>query len=194
MHWQPENYRDFLKLMAHRLCLDRRLKRRFDSSDLVQQSLLKAHQNRDQFEGPDEPKLLRWLHAILLNTARDRLREEQAAKRDLGLEVSLEGAAADSSACLDKWLAADQSSPEQQAQRRELLLAVMRAVEQLPDEQREAVLAYYVADAPHGVIAARMGRTPKAVAMLIYRGLTTLRERLNPQEGAGNDRAAAQRP
>jgi len=107
MPWQPENYRDMLKLMARRLCLDRRLKRRFDSSDLVQQSLLKAHENVDQFEGPDEPRFLRWLHAILVNTARDRLREEQAAKRDLDLEVCLQGAAADSSACLEKWLAAD---------------------------------------------------------------------------------------
>ncbi len=182
MPWQPENYRDMLKLMARRLCLDRRLKRRFDSSDLVQQSLLKAHENVDQFEGPDEPRFLRWLHAILVNTARDRLREEQAAKRDLDLEVCLQGAAADSSACLEKWLAADQSSPEQQAQRRELLLAVMNALEQIPAEQREAVLSYDVEAEPQRVIAARMGRTTKAVAMLIYRGLTTLRERLHPLE------------
>ena len=182
MPWQPENYRDMLKLMARRLCLDRRLKRRFDSSDLVQQSLLKAHENVAQFEGPDEPRFLRWLHTILVNTARDRLREEQAAKRDLDLEVSLQGAAADSSACLEKWLAADQSSPEQQAQRRELLLAVMKAVEQLPADQEEAVLSYFLEGEPHSVIAARMGRTTKAVAMLIYRGLTTLRECLHPQE------------
>ena len=39
MPWQPEKYRDDLKLMAHRLCLDRRLKRRFDSSELVQESM-----------------------------------------------------------------------------------------------------------------------------------------------------------
>ena len=49
-------------------------------------------------------------------------------------------------------------------------------------EQQEALLAYYVEEQPHSAIAARMGRTTKAVAMLIYRGLTTLRERLNPQE------------
>src|SRR5262249_42863101 len=92
MRWQPENYRDTLKLMAQRLCLDRRLKRRFDSSDLVQQSLVKALQNIDQFQGQEEPQFLRWLHAILVNTARDQLDRDRAAKRNRDQEISLEGA------------------------------------------------------------------------------------------------------
>src|SRR5262245_23625167 len=93
MQWQPEKYRDALKLMAHRLCLDRRLQRRFDSSDLVQQSMVKALQNSEQFQGDDEPRFLRWLHAILVNTARDQLDRDRAAKRNRDQEVSLEGAA-----------------------------------------------------------------------------------------------------
>jgi RNA polymerase sigma-70 factor (subfamily 1) len=182
MPWRPEEYRDYLKLMARRLCLDRRLRRRFDSSDLVQQTQLKAHEKIHQFQGHDEPQFLRWLHAILVNIARDELDKGHAARRDFDLEVSLNRGAADSSACLEKWLAADQSSPEHKAQRRELLLAAMHAVEQLPPEQQEAVLAYYVDGEPHSVIAARMGRTTKAVAMLIYRGLSALRAHLKPHE------------
>jgi RNA polymerase sigma-70 factor (ECF subfamily) len=178
MPWQPEKYRDALKLMAHRLCLDRRLKRRFDSSELVQESMVKTLQKIDQFQGKEEPQFLKWLHTILVNTARDQLDRDRAAKRNLDLEVPLEGAAAESSACLEKWLAADQSTPEERAQRRERLLAVLEAVKQLPAEQQEAVLSYYLEGQPHGVIAERMGRSPKAVAMLIYRGLTVLRERL----------------
>lgn len=46
-----------------------------------------------------------------------------------------------------------------------LFWAVMNALEQLPAEQ-EAVLSYYLEEAPHCVITARMGRTTKAVAML----------------------------
>jgi RNA polymerase sigma-70 factor (ECF subfamily) len=178
MPWQPEKYRDDLKLMAHRLCLDRRLRRCFDSSDLVQKSVVKAWQKIDQFQGKEEPQFLRWLHTILVNTARDQLARDRAAKRNRDLEVPLDGAAAESSACLEKWIAADQSTPEERAQRRELLLAVLEAVKQLPAEQQEAVLSYYLEEQPLGVIAARMGRTTKAVAMLIYRGLTVLRERL----------------
>jgi RNA polymerase sigma-70 factor, ECF subfamily len=182
MPWQPEQYRDVLKLMARRLCLDRRLKTRFDSSDLVQETQLKAHANLHQFQGQDEPQFIRWLHTILVNVARDELEKGHAARRDFDLEVSLDRSAADSSACLEKWLAADQSSPEQKAQHREALLAAMAAVDQLPPEQRDAVLAYYVMEEPHSVIAARMGRTPKAVAMLIYRGLEALRARLDAKK------------
>jgi RNA polymerase sigma-70 factor (ECF subfamily) len=185
MGLRPEEYRDYLKLMARRLCMDRRLRRRFDSSDLVQQTQLKAHEKLDQFQGRDEPQFLRWLHAILVNVARDELEKGHAARRDLDLEIPLDRGAADSSACLEKWLAADQSSPEQKAQRHEQLLTATQALEQLPADQQEVLLAYYVDGEPHSVIAARMGRTPKAVAMLIYRGLTALRERLRPQEGAG---------
>jgi RNA polymerase sigma-70 factor (ECF subfamily) len=42
MAWDPGRYRDLLHLMARRFQLDPRLKRRFDSSDLVQEALLKA--------------------------------------------------------------------------------------------------------------------------------------------------------
>jgi RNA polymerase sigma-70 factor (ECF subfamily) len=181
MRWRLEKYRNFLKLMARRLCLDRRLRRRFDSSDLVQQSLLKAHENIDQFKG-EEPQLLRWLQAILVSTARDQLDREHAAKRNFALEVSLDGAAADSSAHLEKWLAAAQPSPAQEAERRELLFAVARAVEELPAEQREAVLLHYLMGEPPSEIGMLLGRTPKAVAMLLYRGLKALRERLRTEE------------
>jgi RNA polymerase sigma-70 factor (ECF subfamily) len=181
MPWQPEKYRSILKLMARKLCLDRRLQRRFDSSDLVQQTLLKVHENIDQFRGQGEPQLLRWLQAILVNTARDQLRKERAAQRDPALEVSLNAAAADSSAWLERWIAAKQPSPEQEAQRRELLLAVAAAMEELPAEQREVVFRHYLMEEPPSVIAERLGRTTKAVAMLLYRGLKTLRARLQTE-------------
>ena len=41
--WQLERYQALLRLRARQLHFDPRLKRRFDSSDLVQETLLKAH-------------------------------------------------------------------------------------------------------------------------------------------------------
>src|SRR4051794_37994064 len=71
MDWQPEQYRDRLKLMARRICLGRRFKRFFDSSDLVQETLRKADQHKEGCRAPDEAGRLRWLHGILENAARD---------------------------------------------------------------------------------------------------------------------------
>ena len=46
--WHPERYRDYLHLLS-RVGLDARLRALADSSDVVQQSLLRAHQRIDQF-------------------------------------------------------------------------------------------------------------------------------------------------
>ena len=40
--WQPERYRDLLHVLVRRLELDRRFRRRFSASDIVQEALLKA--------------------------------------------------------------------------------------------------------------------------------------------------------
>ncbi len=38
-----------------------------DASDIVQQALLQAHANREQFRGNSEAERLAWLRAILAN-------------------------------------------------------------------------------------------------------------------------------
>ncbi len=187
MDWQPEQYRDRLKLMARRLCLDRRFKRLFDSSDLVQKTLLKAYEKRETCEAPDEGGRLGWLHTILVNVTRDELAKGRAVKRNLNLEVSLNAALAESSACLEQFLADKAPSPEQEAARHELLDAVSRAVEQLPEDQREVIVRHYLQGETMSEIAPdlRLGCTPKAAAMLLYRGMKALRQRLGTEEVSG---------
>jgi RNA polymerase sigma-70 factor (ECF subfamily) len=187
MDWQPEQYRDRLKLMASRICLDRRFKRFFDSSDLVQITLDKAHKKKSACRASDEEGRLRWLHEILKNAFRDERDKVVAAKRNLNLEVSLNAALAESSACLEKFLADKAPSPEQEAARHEQLDAVSRAVEQLPEDQREVVVRHYLQGETMNEIACdlRPGCTPKAAAMLLYRGLRALREQLGTEEVSG---------
>src|SRR5690348_2240842 len=59
-----ERFRDYLLLLA-RSQLDRELQPKLDPADVVQETLLKAHQNWHQFQGSSEAELAAWLRAIL---------------------------------------------------------------------------------------------------------------------------------
>ena len=59
-------------------------------------------------------------------------------------ECSLEASLSESSARLEGWLAAEQPSPSQRAERNERMLLVTEAVEALPEMQRDAVVLHYL--------------------------------------------------
>jgi RNA polymerase sigma-70 factor (ECF subfamily) len=166
-----EGYRDYLHLLA-RLQLDPRLRGKLDPSDVVQQTLVKAHQNRGQFRGRTAGEEAGWLRRILVNTLIDAARKFQ---RELDLEHDIERAIGESSARLEAWLAADQSSPSEVVARHEQMLDLARALAQLPEDQRTAVELHHLRDASVAEIAARLGRSEASVAGLLRRGLQNLR-------------------
>ena len=169
-----EDYRDYLHLLA-RLHLDPRLRGKVDPSDVVQQTLVKAHQNREQFRGRTAAEQAGWLRRILANTLIDAARKFQ---RELAAGHSLEQAFQESSARLEAWLAAEQSSPSEILARQEQLLRLAAALAQLPEDQRTAVELHHLRDGSVAEIAGVMGRTEAAVAGLLRRGLKRLRELL----------------
>jgi RNA polymerase sigma-70 factor, ECF subfamily len=173
-----ERFRPLLRLQARQLRLDPRLKRLWDSSDLVQDAYCRAIQNFDQFHGTSDGELVGWLQRILENTAKDKIIAARRQKRDVGLLRSLEQAVEDSSVRLDAFLAAEQSSPSDRAERAEVLVRLAAAVEQLPESQRDAIIYRHLHETPVAQIAERMGKTEKAVAMLLYRGMARLRKPL----------------
>jgi RNA polymerase sigma-70 factor (ECF subfamily) len=172
-----EKFREYLRLLA-RLQLDPRLRGKLDPSDVVQQTLLEAYQKRDQFRGSTEGEWLAWLRQALAHNLSDALRAFGQAKRDIGRERSLEAAVEVSSRRLEAWLAADQSSPSQQAQRHERAVHLAEALATLPQDNREALVLHYCEDWPLADIATHFGRTPAAVAGLLKRGLKQLRTQL----------------
>jgi RNA polymerase sigma-70 factor (ECF subfamily) len=166
-----EDYRDYLHLLA-RLQLDPRLRGKLDPSDVVQLTLVKAYQNREQFRGNTAGEEAAWLRRILTNTLIDAVRKYQ---RELDLEHDFGRAVGDSSARLEAWLSADQSSPSEVAVRQEQLLHLARALARLPEDQRGVVEMHHMHDASVAEIAALLGRTEASVAGLLRRGLQNLR-------------------
>src|ERR1051326_3477933 len=86
-----EQYRDYLRLLA-RLQLDERLQSKLDPSDVVQETLLKAHAKKEQFRGQTDAEMAGWLRQILANTIAESARKYRAGARDVRREQSLEAA------------------------------------------------------------------------------------------------------
>jgi RNA polymerase sigma-70 factor (ECF subfamily) len=176
--WQLERYRPLLRLQVRQAQLDPRLQARFDASDLVQETLLRAQQDLGGFRGTTEGELVNWLRAILDRVAVDQFRHDKAQKRDPRRERPLGDALAESSARLDAFLAAGGPSPSEQVAGEEQRLRIARAVDRLPDDQRDVFLLRDLQGLPVGEVAARLGKTEKAVAGLLLRGRRALRELL----------------
>jgi RNA polymerase sigma-70 factor (ECF subfamily) len=175
---QPlERFRSYLLLLARRQ-LECNASPRLDPSDLVQQTLLEAHRQGEQFRGETDAERAAWLRKILAHNLADAERALHRDKRDVGRECSLEAELANSAADLGGFLAGDQSSPSQKVDRQEEALRLADVLAQLPEAQREALVLQYW----HGMTLAQIGeqleRTPVAVAGLLKRGLRRLRELL----------------
>jgi RNA polymerase sigma-70 factor (ECF subfamily) len=170
-------YRDYLLLLT-RLQLGSRSRAKLDASDVVQQAILHAHERRDQFRGGTEGELLAWLRAILANSLATAVRRLGTQARDPARERSLEAELERSSSRMEGLLAADQTSPSEQAVRGEELLRLAHAIAGLPEDQRLVVELHYLKGLAVADVAEQIGRTRPSAVGLLFRGLKRLRELL----------------
>jgi RNA polymerase sigma-70 factor (ECF subfamily) len=164
-----ERFRSYLHLLA-RLRLQGDGQARLDPSDLVQQTLLEAWQQRDRFRGSGDAERAAWLREILAHNLADALRALARAKRDVRREQPLP-AGPDAPP-------AEQSTPSQRLARDEEAARLAAALAELPEAQRQALVMQYWEGLTLAQIGERLGRTRLAVAGLLKRGLGRLRELL----------------
>ncbi len=173
-----ELYRRYLALLA-RVQIGQRLQGKVDASDLVQETFLEAHRNFTRFRGTSEAQLVRWLRQILAAKLADLLRRYLGTQgRDVRLERDIEGAFDRSSVLLDRGLVPPQSSPSQQAARREQAVLLADALAQLPDDYREVLVLRHLEGLTFPDAARRMGRSLDSVEKLWMRALARLRQLL----------------
>jgi RNA polymerase sigma-70 factor (ECF subfamily) len=170
-----DQHRHFLKLLV-RAQLGPEQRAVVDPSDIVQETLLEAHQKLHQFRGHSDAELAAWLRKMLAYNIADAFRAAGRQKRDPARELSIYAAFDQTCSGLASWLEAIQTSPSEAAVRNERLLRLAWALDQLPPSQREAVEQRYLHGCTLEEIAQQLNRTEPAVAGLLRRGLMQLRE------------------
>ena len=132
-----EGYRQYLLLVANQELRDD-LRPKAAASDLVQETFLRAHREFGRFHGQSTDELRAWLRCILMNHLANVDRDFRGtAKRNLGREVAGEKLFAEG---LDGGLASPADSPSREMVVRERDEELHRALAQLPEEYRLAII------------------------------------------------------
>lgn len=135
-----------------------------DAEDLTEQAFLQAYRHferarRESNGRPLRPWLIRIAHNLAANYHRDRARRPQAS-----LDVSEEPAALHSTEAL--------------VEGREQLRAVLKHLQELPDDRREALIMRFALGMDNREIARAMGRSDGATKVLLHRAIKQLEARM----------------
>ena len=129
-----------------------------EAEDLVQETFLKAHQQRRQLREPE--KFPSWLLTVTRNGARDRLRKRRPQAGADAFETMIDDKAVTPGSALE--------AEERQAR-------VRRALAALPEEHREALTLRYFEGLDYRAIELAMGLSNGALRGILGRALGTLR-------------------
>jgi RNA polymerase sigma-70 factor, ECF subfamily len=138
-----------------------------DAEDLTAAAFTKALTSLNRYQ--EQGRLTAWLFSI----ARHTLLDEQRRRMSRLAHISIEPTLADT-----------RPLPETQVLQSEQARLLYDLIEQLPDDQREALILRFFGEIDSGQIAERMGRSAGAIKMLIHRAIARLRERYRQSEQA----------
>ncbi len=171
-------YRNYLLILAT-THFHRQLSRRLNPSDLVQEALLAAHRDFEQFRGVTEREFLAWLRQILIHCLHHAVEVHlKARKRDLRCEVSIErmNAALDRSAVDFAAVLADPGpSPSAAARQHECSVTLANQLACLKPDYRDVIVLRNLQGLSFEEVADRMHRKPGTVRMLWLRAIEKLR-------------------
>lgn len=137
-----------------------------EAEDVAQEAFVRVWRNAGAWQ-PGRARFDTWLHTVVLNLCRDRLRRRRVTTSDAVPDIP--DPAPDAEAGL---IAAERGS------------AVARAIAALPERQREAILLVHYQDLSGAEAAAALELSVEALESLLARGRRTLRTRLGRlQEG-----------
>jgi RNA polymerase sigma-70 factor, ECF subfamily len=175
-----DHHRPWLRLLGRR-GLGGKFAGRIDESDVAQQTFLSAVRGFGQFNGSSPDELAVWLQQIHERNLQDAVRKHaMAQKRSVDREETF---------VEEEIPPIELTSPSQRLMLGERAVRLAAVMSQLPDDQQDAVRMRHLDGETLESISQRLDRSERAVAGLLYRGLTNLRKALAEQskEASGNE-------
>jgi RNA polymerase sigma-70 factor (ECF subfamily) len=142
-----------------------------DANDLAQETFVRVYRARESFRSTEKFKT--WLYTIAANLARNHFRW-----RSRHPNISLETESHETKQTLGSTLPASDPAPSEQALASERAAAVHRAMHELPEDLREAIVLCEWEERSVAEAAEILEATPKAVESRLYRARQQLRKKL----------------
>ena len=140
------------------------------ADDIAQSAFIKAWRNLHLFRG--ECTFSTWIYRITVNTARDVLRyESRRGTVSLVKETDDEEDGSE----WDVPVTSGDTVPEDAMERKEAIIAVRRAIEELPEDQRQVIVLRDLHELSYQEIGEMLGLEPGTVRSRINRGRQKLK-------------------
>jgi len=158
-----------------RLRLDKKLRPKLDSVDVVQDTLILAMRGLKNFTYKDEGDFLRWLSKIAENRLRDMFDKFHADKRDIHKEIPFKGKdRRTEGGSVGAAEPVAETTPSVIMRKKEALDRLEKSLDCLKPEYREIILLKRIEGLSHTEIAERLGKNTGAVRMLLARAMAAL--------------------
>lgn len=166
--------------------LGAKLRQRVQSCDIVQEAMLDSLKNLEKFEYASEGAFLKWLTVIVENRIRDQDDYHTAGRRDIGKESPLENPRSIGSAIpLEITDKSGSPTASRLLMMTEDMTLLEQALDRLPAETRELIIAVELEGRTYEELANEMGKTYDAVRMLVKRAIKSLAAVFRELEGEG---------
>lgn len=158
-----------------RLRMDRHIRSKLDSMDVVQDALIHAFENIGEFTYKNEGDFLLWLSKIAQNALRNDLDKLHADKRDIRKEARFENyASTTSGGSVGIAGPVDTTTPSFVVANAEDLDRLERAMDKLKPEYRQVILLAKIEGLSYREIGQKISRSPDAVGMMLCRAMVAL--------------------
>lgn len=147
-----------------------------DAEEITQDVFVSVYQSRDSFR--QESGIATWIYRITINKSIDYIKAAKRKKRFAFITSLFAG----DSVALEHDLF-EFNHPGVQLEDKEAVATIFRHINELPDQQKTALILHKIEHKSQAEIADIMEISPKAVESLVQRAKTNLAKKLGSREG-----------